>query len=85
MEWAPKWVRPEMGQSGTKWDGHEIGRTRNGRAPNVRCEMVRYEMAGHEMGYTPAKMIRAKVKSVRDPILANRGQKSITLMVMPSR
>ena len=49
---GPKWVRPEMGQSGTKWDGHKMGQARNGRARNGQHEMVRHEMAGHEMGYT---------------------------------
>ena len=50
---GPKWVRPEMEQSGPKWDGPDMGRAPNGQARNGRPEVVQPEMSGPEMGYTP--------------------------------
>ena len=49
---GPKWVRPEMEQSGPKWDGPNMGRAPNGQARNGRPEVVQPEMAWPEMGYT---------------------------------
>ena len=60
---GPKWVRPEMEQSGPKWDGPDMGRAPNGQARNGRPEMVRPEMAGPEMGYTRQQQVKVMVNT----------------------